>query len=76
MESVCLWIAELVPLIATLFSPVYGLKRLSYMQTLAGEEIVEGFTPAYLGRNGATITRYRLLSLRYLKMRFACSQRR
>ncbi len=73
----CLWIAELVPLAATLFSLIYGLKIFfkkgrplclqsitmamashalgsiyHLCQTLTGTDIVEGFTPAYLGRIG------------------------
>ena len=77
MDMICLWIAELVPLFATLFSLVYGLKHFfkrgkplcvqsitmamaSYAigsvyhlcQTLTSEYIVDGFTPAYLGRIG------------------------
>ena len=76
-ETICLWIAELLPLAATLFSLIYGLKHFfkkgkplflqsmtmamaSYAlsclyhlcQTLTSDEIVEGFTPAYLGRIG------------------------
>ena len=75
--NVCLWIAELVPLFATLFSLIYGLKHFSrkgkplcfqvftmamashalgsiyhLCQSLTSDEIVEGFTPAYLGRIG------------------------
>ena len=77
IEIVCLWIAELVPLAATLFSLIYGLKYFfkkgkplclqsitmamashalgsiyHLCQTLTSEDIVEGFTPAYLGRIG------------------------
>ena len=73
----CLWIAELVPLLATLFSLIYGLKFFfkkgkplclqsitmamachalgsiyHLCQTITSEDIVEGFTPAYLGRIG------------------------
>lgn len=75
IDMLCIWIAELVPLIATLFSFVYGLKQFfkkgkplflqtitmamgshalgsiyHLCQTLTGDTIVEGFTPAYLGR--------------------------
>ena len=77
IEIVCLWIAELVPLAATLFSLIYGLKYFfkkgkplclqsitmsmashalgsiyHFCQTLTSEDVVEGFTPAYLGRIG------------------------
>jgi hypothetical protein len=77
MDLICLWIAELVPLAATLFSMIYGLKHFfkkgkplflqsitmamashalgsiyHLCQTLTSDEIVEGFTPAYLGRIG------------------------
>ena len=77
MDMFCIWIAELVPLAATLFSLIYGLKHFfkkgkplclqsltmamashslgsiyHMCQTLTSEEIVEGFTPAYLGRIG------------------------
>lgn len=77
INIVCLWIAELVPLAATLFSLVYGFKHFfkkgkplcmqslamamashtlgsiyHICQTLASEDIVDGFTPAYLGRIG------------------------
>lgn len=77
IETLCVWIAELVPLFATLFSLIYGLKYFfkkgkplflqsitmamaSHLlgsiyhlcQSLATEELVEGFTPAYLGRIG------------------------
>jgi hypothetical protein len=77
MDTVCLWIAELAPLAATLFSLIYGLKHFfkkgkplclqsitmamashalgsvyHLCQTLTSEDIVEGFTPAYLGRIG------------------------
>ena len=77
MEIVCLWIAELVPLFATLFSLVYGLKHFfkkgkplclqsitmamashalgsiyHLCQSLTSDELIEGFTPAYLGRIG------------------------
>ena len=77
ISLVCVWIAEIVPLAATLFSLVYGMMHFFkkgkplYMQTitlamashalgsiyhlcqtLTSEEVVEGFTPAYLGRIG------------------------
>ena len=77
MELVCLWIAELAPLTATLFSLIYGLKHFfkkgkplclqsitmamashslgsiyHLCQTLTNASIVDGFTPAYLGRIG------------------------
>ena len=76
-EELCIWIAELLPLFATLFSMVYGLRHFFkkgkplFLQTLTmamashalgsiyhlcqaltSEELVEGFTPAYLGRIG------------------------
>ena len=77
INTISLWIAELVPLIATLFSFIYGLVNffkkgmplflqsltmamacyflsVSYhlCQTFTSEIIMEGFTPAYLGRIG------------------------
>ena len=77
MDLICIWIAELVPLAATLFSLIYGLKYFfkkgkplflqsitmamashtlgsvyHLCQTLTSETIVDGFTPAYLGRIG------------------------
>ena len=77
MELVCLWIAELAPPTATLFSLIYGLKHFfkkgkplclqsiamamashsfgsiyHLCQTLTNASIVDGFTPAYLGRIG------------------------
>ena len=77
MDLVCLWIAELVPLGATLFSLIYGLKHFfkkgkplclqsitmamashalgsiyHLCQSFTSETIVDGFTPAYLGRIG------------------------
>ena len=77
MDLLCIWIAELAPLVATLFSLIYGLKHFfkkgkplclqsitmamgchalgsvyHLCQTLTSEDIVEGFTPAYLGRIG------------------------
>ena len=76
-DVVCIWIAELVPLGATLFSLVYGLRHFfkkgkplflqsitmamgshalgsiyHMCQSLTSENVVEGFTPAYLGRIG------------------------
>ena len=76
-DTICIWIAELVPLFATLFSLIYGLKyffkkgKPLYLQSLtmamashalgsvyhlcqslATDALVEGFTPAYLGRIG------------------------
>ena len=72
-----IWVAELTPLIATLFSMIYGLKHFfkrgkplflqsltmamashslgsiyHLCQTLTGDSIIDGFTPAYLGRIG------------------------
>ena len=77
IDLVCLWIAELVPLCATVFSFVYGLNKFfkkgkplflqsitmamgchalgsiyHLCQTLTIEDVLEGFTPAYLGRIG------------------------
>ena len=77
LDIIWLWVAELVPLAATLFSFIYGLNRFfkkgkpiflqtitmamgchalgsvyHLCQTLTSETIVEGFTPAYLGRIG------------------------
>ena len=77
IKIICLWIAELVPLAATLFSLIYGLKYFfkkgkplclqsmtmamashalgsiyHLCQTLTTDHIIEGFTPAYLGRIG------------------------
>lgn len=76
-DVVCRWIAELVPLAATLFSLLYGLKYFfkkgkplclqsitmamashalgsvyHICQTLTSETLIDGFTPAYLGRIG------------------------
>ena len=76
-DMICIWIAELLPLLATLASLVYGLKHFfkkgkplflqsitmamachalgsiyHLCQSLTSESIVEGFTPAYLGRIG------------------------
>lgn len=77
IELICLVIAELLPLVTTLFSLIYGLKHFfkkgkplclqsitmamashtlgsvyHICQTLTSDDIVEGFTPAYLGRFG------------------------
>ena len=77
IDLICMWIAELVPLSATLFSCIYGLKNFfkkgkpmflqsitmamgchalgsiyHLCQTLTTEKVLEGFTPAYLGRIG------------------------
>ena len=77
VDSLCIWIAELTPLLATLFSFIYGLKHVfikgkplflqsitlamgshtlgsiyHLCQTLTSDDIVDGFTPAYLGRIG------------------------
>lgn len=77
MDLVCMWIAELVPLAATLFSFIFGLKHFfkkgmplhlqsitmamgchslgsiyHSCQTLTMENVMEGFTPAYLGHIG------------------------
>lgn len=77
IELLCVWIAELVPLFATLFSLVYGLKHFfkkgkpiflqtitlamashslgsiyHICQSLTSDALIEGFTPAYLGRIG------------------------
>ena len=76
-DLICIWIAEIAPLIATMFSLIYGLKHFfkkgkplclqsitmamashslgsiyHLCQTLTSDTIVEGFTPAYLGRIG------------------------
>lgn len=76
-ELLCIWFAELVPLVATLASLIYGLRHFfkrgkplflqsftmamashalgsiyHLCQTLTGDSLVEGFTPAYLGRIG------------------------
>ena len=73
----CLWIAEIVPLCATLFSFIYGINKFfkrgkplflqsitmamgchalgsiyHLCQTLTTSTVLEGFTPAYLGRIG------------------------
>lgn len=77
IDLVCMWIAEILPLSATLFSFIYGLKNFfkkgkplflqsitmamgchalgsiyHLCQTLTTETVLEGFTPAYLGRIG------------------------
>ena len=77
VDLICMWIAELVPLCATLFSFIYGVKQFfkkgkplflqsitmamgchalgsiyHVCQTLTTETVLEGFTPAYLGRIG------------------------
>ena len=77
IDLVCMWIAELVPLSATLFSFIYGLSHFfkkgkplflqsitmamgchalgsiyHLCQTLTTKTVLEGFTPAYLGRIG------------------------
>lgn len=77
IDIICMWIAEIVPLSAVLFSFIYGLRNFfkkgkplflqsitmamgcyalgsiyHLCQTLTVETIVEGFTPAYLGRIG------------------------
>ena len=77
MSLICVWIAELLPLAATLSSFIYGLKKFfkkgkplflqsitmamgchalgsiyHLCQTLTTETVLEGFTPAYLGRIG------------------------
>ena len=77
LETICIVIAEIVPLLATLFSLIYGLKHFfkkgkplflqtitmamgchalgsiyHLCQTLTSDVLIEGFTPAYLGRIG------------------------
>ena len=77
LDIVCLWVAELAPLSATMFSFVYGLNKFfkkgkplflqsitmamgchalgsiyHLCQTLTSDTVLEGFTPAYLGRIG------------------------
>ena len=77
IDIICMWIAELVPLCATLFSFIYGICNFfkkgkplflqsitmamgshalgsiyHVCQTLTTETVLEGFTPAYLGRIG------------------------
>ena len=77
LDLIWLWIAELIPLSAALFSFIYGLNKFfkkgkplflqsitmamgchalgsiyHLCQTLTTETVLEGFTPAYLGRIG------------------------
>lgn len=77
VDLVCIWLAELIPLAATLCSFIYGLNKFfkrgkplflqsitmamgchalgsiyHLCQTLTAETVLEGFTPAYLGRIG------------------------
>jgi hypothetical protein len=77
MEIICIGIAELLPLFATVFSLIYGLKHFfkkgkplflqtitmamgshalgsiyHLCQSLTSDVLIEGFTPAYLGRIG------------------------
>ena len=77
LDLIWLWIAELIPLSAALFSFIYGLNKFfkkgkplflqsitmamgchalgsiyHVCQTLTCETVLEGFTPAYLGRIG------------------------
>jgi hypothetical protein len=77
IDILCLWIAEIVPLCATLFSFIYGINKFfkrgkplflqsitmamgchalgsiyHLCQTLTTNTVLEGFTPAYLGRIG------------------------
>ena len=77
LETICIVIAEIVPLLATLFSLIYGLRHFfkkgkplflqtitmamashalgsiyHLCQTLTSDTLIEGFTPAYLGRIG------------------------
>ena len=77
IDLICMWIAELVPLCATLFSFVYGINKFfkkgkplflqsitmamgshalgsiyHVCQTLTTQTVIDGFTPAYLGRIG------------------------
>ena len=74
-DLICTWIAELVPLAATLFSFIYGINKFfkkgtpmflqsitmamgshalgsiyHVCQTLTTGKVIDGFTPAYLGR--------------------------
>ena len=76
-DLIFLWIAELVPLFATMFSFIYGLRHFfkkgkplclqsftmamashslgsvyHLCQSLTSKTVVDGFTPAYLGRIG------------------------
>ena len=77
LETICVVIAEIAPLLATLFSLIYGLRHFfkkgkplflqtitmamashalgsiyHLCQTLTSDTLIEGFTPAYLGRIG------------------------
>ena len=77
LETICVVIAETVPLFATLFSLIYGLRHFfkkgkplflqtitmamashalgsiyHLCQTLTSDTLIEGFTPAYIGRIG------------------------
>lgn len=77
LDLICMWIAELLPLFATLFSFIFGINKFfkkgkplflqsitmamgshtlgsiyHLCQTLTTETVLEGFTPAYLGRIG------------------------
>ena len=77
LEILCIAIAELVPLLATLISLIYGLRHFfkkgkplflqtitmamashtlgsiyHLCQSLTSDTLIEGFTPAYLGRIG------------------------
>ena len=77
IDILCLWIAELVPLCATMFSFIYGIRKFfkkgkplflqsitmamgchalgsiyHLCQTLTTDTVLDGFTPAYLGRIG------------------------
>ena len=77
LDIICVWIAELVPLAATLFAFVYGIKNFFkkgkplFLQSITmamgchalgsiyhmcmlitTKDMLEGFTPAYLGRIG------------------------
>ena len=77
IDILCIWFAEIIPLTATLFSFIYGLKKFfkkgkplflqsitmamgchslgsiyHLCQTITSETVLEGFTPAYLGRIG------------------------
>ena len=76
-DIICMWIAEIVPLVATLFSFIYGINKFfkkgkplflqsitmamgshalgsiyHLCQTVTTKTLMEGFTPAYLGRIG------------------------
>ena len=77
IDLICMWIAEILPLCATLFSFIYGIRNFFkkgkplFLQsltmamgchalgsiyhlcyTLTMETVLDGFTPAYLGRIG------------------------